>query len=1164
MNDKYSLKIIQHGKTQQTRLLRSGSGMAGQAVVIQATDAARYQLVNVVTLLSPVKLQLKRVGDALHLVLPGGDIEAPDLVIQDYFKVSGASLQGSASSGEWMTYDTASLASMPSSLFEGTDSFNSSAVQKTSNVSLGGEGVLSTFSEHPWLWAGGLLGAAAAVGGGGGGGGSTPTSDTSPLAVVQAYANGGTTTAPTTAQYTSIGLTLPAIAGLTSANVLGTMNALVASKASTDVATLAQLQTLADNMNAAYIKILAEANGATADATVGVDPTTIDYASVGVTVATTTQTLALMNSALGEKVATSVDSVDKLKAIATASDDVMKVAAGTAGAAITNTDLLALGLKINGANSGITTVQAAALQANLVNLESSLGLAESLTTGAAVNTFAKVQALLSLQVMRSFNDDTAAIGSKSQTAPGVSDYTNIGIKSYASLSSTSDASRVDLTDTHFSSVAGFSLQTTLNSALDKLSTGTALIKTDIQSMVDAYYRILQEADGSTTINTDVYADTASDTANGTTYATTYNDPTATDYKKIGLTKVDGTDLSVVTATNTKVLALLNDAVGRFDVTKVDTVTELSALEKAAENVFAIAAGVTYGSVSYTGTSADADWVAGLTALGVTGVTTSNIAAIKSALTAKVTANNVDSVDTVVELQAIVSGTRIDAFNNDAAAIGSKSATTPTLADWGAFVNVNTNLSDTTAISLDSATYWKTTNPFNGLFALNSALDTYTTSTTMSGLQLKGIADAYGRVLQEADGSRTYNTDVSKVDGSANADLVATDLTNLGVTFLNTAGAVIPANTAATLSAEKNLLLDVIGGLTSTAIDAVTELNDLAKAVDNVVKQAAGGTVTYLDSEWVSALSSLGITGANSSNIAAIKLAITATADDGSAVDSYNELQSIVSMVRVGDYAALHTGYALPTIEDYQALVAQYGTTTDNDLTHYNGSLTLSASAVGGVASVGGGVALAYSNASSLYLSSYNDAVNFKQSNAFTGAEIKSLVLAYNSILAEANGSTVDQTSYDPLSSDYLAVGVGTGTSIDSNITTMLSVAEYAAMLTDVVASKTTSQVDQVSELNALASIIVKIQDLEGKLAPGGSNYTAITGGALQVSELTSLGLDTSNLTNTSYSGSVLVNRLNNVYDNIIAVDHTTLASRATLDSLAEMQALINNTSGIVI
>ena len=57
MNEKYSLKIIQHGKTQQVRTVQNGAGMAGQAVVIQATDAARYQLVNVVTLVSPSKLQ---------------------------------------------------------------------------------------------------------------------------------------------------------------------------------------------------------------------------------------------------------------------------------------------------------------------------------------------------------------------------------------------------------------------------------------------------------------------------------------------------------------------------------------------------------------------------------------------------------------------------------------------------------------------------------------------------------------------------------------------------------------------------------------------------------------------------------------------------------------------------------------------------------------------------------------------------------------------------------------------------------------------------------------------------------------------------------------------------------------------------------------------------
>lgn len=1127
MNEKYSLKIIQQGKTQQVRIVQNGAGMAGEAVVIQATDATRFQLVNAVTLASPTKLQLKRVGNALHVVLPGGDIDAPDLVIQDYFKVTGASLQGSAISGEWMSYDT------------------SSVVDKTATVTLSGGSMVGNFTEHPWLWAGGIVGVAAASGGGGGS--SAAVADTTPLSAIKAYAGGGTTTAPTVDQYTAVGLTLPSVAGVTAANVLGAMNAVVASKTSSDVATLAQLQTLADRMSAAYIKILAEANGTTADATPGADPTVTDYASVGITISSTAQTLALMNSALADKVSTSVDNIDKLKALATAADDLMKVAAGTSGATLTNTDLLALGLKINGANSGITTAQASAMQTNLANLETSLGLSESLATGAAVNTLAKVQALFSLQVMRAFNDDAAVIGSKVQSAPGVSDYTNIGIKSYASLSNTADAARIDLTDANFSTVSGFSLQTTLNTALDKLSAGTALGKAEVQNMVDAYYRILKQADGSTTTNTDVYVDATNDPSGAGSTAL------ASDYAKVGLTKVDGSALTVANATNTKVVALLNDAVGRFDVTKVDTLAELGALEKAAENVFAISTGASYGSVSYT---TDAEWVAGLSALGLTGVTTSNITAIKAAMDAKDTANDGAAVDTVAELQAIVSATRLDAFNNDAAAIGSKSAATPTLADLGALVSVNTNLSDSTLISLDSAVYWKTSNPVNGLSALNSALDTYSSTTAMSGAQLTSIANAYGRVLQEADGSRTLNTDVSKVDNSANADLTVADLTSLGVSFLNTSG------TATTLLSEQHLVLDAIGGLTSSAVDSVSELNDLAKAADNVVKQAAGGTgintVTYQDSEWVSALSSLGITGANTNNITAIKSSIAATADDGTAddgtaVDSYNELQSIVSMVRIADYAALHTGYTLPTLEDYQALVATQGTATD--VSTYGLTAISSTNA--------GGAFVGYSAATSANLSAYNDAVNVKPSGAFTDSEVKSMVLAYNSILSEANGSTADQTAYDPLAADYLAVGVGTGTPIDANITAMLNVTEYATLLTDVVANKTTTQVDQVSELNALASILVKIQDLETKTATGGANYTAITGGALQVSELATLGLDTSNLTNGSFGTTVLSNRLNSVYDGIIAIDHNSSVSRATLDSLFEMQQLINNTNSII-
>jgi hypothetical protein len=1183
MNEKYSLKIIQQGKTLQVRTIQNGAGITGQAVVIQAADAARFQLVNVVTLVSPAKLQLKRVGDALHLVLPGGDIEAPDLVIQDYFKVAGASLQGSSISGEWMNYDTAGLATNPAPSVAATDTLSSSVVDKTSNVSLGGEGVLGTFTEHPWLWVGGIVGAAAA-GGGGGGGGSTPASDTSPLGIIQTYSNataGAGVTAPTLATYKSAGV--KALANLSDATAsadidsaavatamgptwLAAINSAVDKRTDGSTLTVAAAQALVDS----YYRILSEADGVMNTSTdtivypsTGIsNPTATDYTNIGATVGNA-KSVDLLNDFVGLSLKTAVDTVGEINTVAAAAYNVMLkagVAAGTGslpGAYTLDsewiTGLTALGIVGVNANN-IVAVKAA------IAATATTGTAND---GAEVDTVLEIKDLvkgvIALQVMVDYANTNGT-----STAPTLSTYTDAGIKAFNSLADTVGADRVALSSSNADINA-------LNSALDKLigssltlNTSSTLFDGTVQKMVDSYYRILKEADGkyigdinggavyydgtsvAKTADTDVYADATNDPSGAG------SDPLASDYANIGLTKVDGTALTVASPTNTKILALLNNAVGRFDTTKVDTLIELAAIEKAAENIFALSTGGLLGAVSYTGSTADADWVAGLTALGIAGVTASNITAIKTAIDAKDSANDGATVDTVAELQAIVSLARMVAFTNDTAILGSKIAATPTLSDWGALVNVNTSLLDNTPINLNASTYWKS-NSSNGVNALNSALDTYAGSTLTTG-QLKSIADSYGRVLQEADNSRNFNTDVSKVDGSVNADLTITDLTHLGVTFLDT-----PAVTTGSTSlvSEEKLVLDAIAGLASTAVDTVAELNDLAKAADNVVKQAAGGAVSYLDSEWVSALTSLGISGVNTGNISTIKSDIALTGSDGSGVDSYAELQGIVSLVRVNAYASLNpAGYSLPTIEDYQALVASHGTSADN--TQYLLGLTLNDT------TNAGGTVLAYSNANSTYLSSYNDAVNFKPSGHFTGIEVKNLVLSYNSILAEANGTSSDQTTYDPLGSDYLAVGVGSGTSIDTNITTMLNVTEYATLLTDVIANKTTTQVDQVSELNALASIIVKIQDLEGKTATGGANYTAIAGGALQVSELASLGLDTSNLTNTSYSGSVLVNRLNNVYDNIIAVDHTSSVSRATLDSLSEMQALINNTSGIVI
>jgi hypothetical protein len=102
----------------------------------------------------------------------------------------------------------------------------------------------------------------------------------------------------------------------------------------------------------------------------------------------------------------------------------------------------------------------------------------------------------------------------------------------------------------------------------------------------------------------------------------------------------------------------------------------------------------------------------------------------------------------------------------------------------------------------------------------------------------------------------------------------------------------------------------------------------------------------------------------------------------------------------------------------------------------------------------------------------------------------------------------------------------------------------------VVANKTITQVDQVSELNALARVIVKVKELEAKVT-GITDYAKITGGPLMSSDLALLGLDISSLTN--ITDSTKTSRLNAIYRDIIDV-----SSPANVNSILELQAIINS------
>lgn len=803
MEEKFVLKVIQTGQTKAARPVRSGAGAKGQALVLSAEDGARYQIMNALTLTSPSKLQMKKAGEDLLIALPEGDVDMPDIIIKAYFGASGAVLQGMGQAGEWMAYDTSALLAKVAS---GTGALeaNSLAPEKSAAVSLqsASPNYLAQF-DSPW----GL----AAVGGGvallgaiSGSGSSKPPEESTPqsiaLDLIKNYAKtdgkpGSTTTAPAKGAYTAAGITLPNLgADVTEANAIDALNRLINSKEKSTLATTADVQALADKLQKSYAVILAKANGSAGEDTANPQPTADDYANVGVTVASTGKTLTLLNSALGELTVAAVDNVTKLKALAEAADHLMQLAAGQSGAKVSATDLTVLGLKINGANAGISGDIARGINADLANLLSSLGNSADLASGDAIDSYNEVQAVLSLQAMRSFNDDNAT--TKTQTAPGLSDYSNIGIKAFKSLADTTDASRVALDG--LTIAPGINLQTTLNSALDKLPAATGLSKAMVQNMVDAYYRVLKEA-GSTTSYSGNYVNDSS------------NNPALSDFASLGLTHSDAAATALTNA-DAALIGLVNDVLGRVAATAVDTAGELQAIEKAAENLLALGAGNGNGQTgSALGYSTDSDWVGGLALLGLTGVTASNLAGIKASLDSADAANDGSALATVQKIQAIVSSYRINDYaENDL------TNSTPTLDDYKAVMLANGgSLND--AISADN----------NYLVAYNDAVKSWpqgASHLSLTDAQIKAMVLSYNAILVEADGNK--NKDLSSYD-PLKADYLNIGLGNGSTNFRADILRMLDA------SPYVKLLSDAVGSKTTDQVNTVAKLNDLAATVARI-------------------------------------------------------------------------------------------------------------------------------------------------------------------------------------------------------------------------------------------------------------------------------------------------------------------------------------------
>ena len=540
-----------------------------------------------------------------------------------------------------------------------------------------------------------------------------------------------------------------------------------------------------------------------------------------------------------------------------------------------------------------------------------------------------------------------------------------------------------------------------------------------------------------------------------------------DYALLGLTT---SGAGAVTATN---LAAVNNALTRSGgQTNVDTYTELNALITAVATI-----------VSYAEDNTQAlPTLVQYSTLGLRGVTAGNLDAINSA----VDANAVSGVDTKAKLQAIVDTYNLILAEANGSAADVTPNVNPTAAQY-ALIGANIGLAATNAAALGllndviadlsktaigsiaeinalaavankvTATAAGNPSPLTlaefallGLTGTGSGAITATNLAAInnamaglggpSGLDIKAkiqiVVDAYGKILAEANGAAA--------DATPGTNPLVSDYEAIGASIG------LASSNAAALS----LLNDVVGNLTTSAVDSIAEINAIAVAIDKVMIAAAGGPATLVIADYaLLGLTTSGAGAVTATNLAAVNNALTRSGGQTN-VDTYTELNALITAVAtIVSYAEDNT-QALPTLVQYSTLGLR-GVTAGN-------------------------------------LDAINSAVDANAvSGVDTKAKLQAIVDTYNLILAEANGAAADATpGNNPLVSDYEAIGASIGLA-SSN-------AAALSLLNEVVGNLATSAVDSIAEINALATVVDKI------MASAAGRPTALT-----ITDYALLGLPTS-------------------------------------------------------
>ena len=885
----YTVRTLKGGRTLLRKQVSEGQGR--DAVLLQAQAEVSYLFSDALTNTGPAKIHAKRVGQNLHLALNKGNPDTPDLIIEGYFDFPPAPLAGALAEGGQAVYDLGALSAPPPETARAS-SLPTAAKTSSAQASLPGD----NWENLAWIGAG-LLGLAA-VGGGKSGGGSATDPATTAQSKINAYAADGSQPAPTVEDYAGAG-----VKGVSSSNQAA-INSAVDALVSSNVDDKGKLQTVVD----AYTKILAEANGASADATPGSNPLASDYAAIGASIGlagSNAAALSLLNEVVGNLTTTAVDTIAEINALAAVVDKVMNTAAG-APAALTIADYALLGLPTSGSGA-VTAVNLAAVN----NAIASAG------GQAKVDTYAELSGLVTaVATIVSYADD------HSQALPTQAQYSATGISGVT-------ASNVDA----------------VNSAVDAQTASGVDTKAELQAIVDTYNLILAEANGS-----------AADVTPGV-------NPTAAQYALIGA------DIGLA-ATNPAALGLINEVVSNLTSTAVDTIAEINALAAVVGKVMTAASGTpaplsltdcallglsTTGPGAVTavnlaavnnalttaGGQAKVDTFAELNALvtavativsyaddntqapptlaqytaaGISGITASNLGAINSA----VDANTASGVDTKAELQAIIDTYNLILAEANGAAADATPGVNPTAAQY-ALIGAAIGAAATSAVNLSLLD-----DALAGLASM--AVDTVT--------EINDLAAAANAVIAGAAGATAPSL----------AQLATLGIT--GVTINN----LLAVQNAIAATADSGLQVDTMAELQAVVSGAVTAAASGQNLLQNYATSNANPAPTLLD------YSHLGVTGVDASNLAAINSAVDALTASG--VDTPFHVQGVVDayskiLAEANGVAADASPGVDPSANDYAAIgasigLASGGIATGSDLA--SAALALLDNAVGGLSS----------------------------------------------------------------------------------------------------------------------------------------------------------------------------------------------------------------------